>query len=119
MRPGRREFLQLGGVSLLNPGLLNVLAARAEAAGKTVVPTRGKAKACIILFQVGGVYQCDTLDPKPAAAEDIRGPFRRIATKAAGVFMTEALPQVAQQADKFAILRSVHHTIRCHNQAIY
>ena len=119
MRLRRREFLQLGGVSLLSPGLLHVLAARAEAAGKTVAPTRGKARACIILFQVGGVYQCDTLDPKPAAPEEIRGPFKRLATKASGVFMTEALPQVAQQADKFVILRSVHHTIRCHNPAIY
>ncbi|HKB35529.1 MAG TPA: DUF1501 domain-containing protein, partial [Gemmataceae bacterium] len=119
MQPRRREFLQLGGVSLLSTGLLQVLAARGAAGGKTVVPTRGKAKACIILFQVGGVYQCDTLDPKPAAAEEIRGPFKRIATKAAGVFMTEALPQVAKQAGTFAILRSVHHTIRCHNPAIY
>ena len=119
MQTRRREFLQLGGVSLLSTGLLQVLAARGATGGKTVVPTRGKAKACIILFQVGGVYQCDTLDPKPAAPEEIRGPFKRIATKAAGVFMTEALPQVAKQAGTFAILRSVHHTIRCHNPAIY
>src|SRR5262249_34438252 len=36
-----------------------------------------------------------------------------------GLRVTEALPRVAQQADKFAIVRTVHHLIRCHNPAIY
>src|SRR5262249_32543203 len=115
----RRDFLRLGGISLLSHGLLQVLAARAAAGGKSAATARGQAKACIILFQVGGPYQCDTFDPKPDAPEEIRGPFRRIPTKASGVFITEALPQVARLADRFAIVRSVHHTIRCHNPAIY
>src|SRR4029077_19578926 len=33
--------------------------------------------------------------------------------------VTEALPLVASQADKLAVVRSVHHAIRCHNPAIY
>jgi hypothetical protein len=32
---------------------------------------------------------------------------------------TEALPRVARQAHHLAIIRSVHHSIRCHNPAIY
>src|SRR5207249_8070645 len=51
--------------------------------------------------------------------EEVRGPFRPIATSAPGVYMTEALPRIARHAHRFAILRAVHHTIRCHNPAIY
>jgi hypothetical protein len=112
-------LLRLGGISLISPGLLQVLAGRTAAAGQKAKREQGKAKACIILFQVGGPYQCDTFDPKPGAPEEVRGPFRRIATRVSGVFVTEALPKTARHADKFAILRGVNHTIRCHNPAIY
>ncbi len=111
----RRRFLQIGGVQLLSPGLLHVLAGRAA----TQQPHRARAKACILLFQLGGPYQGDTFDPKPAATAEVRGPFRPVATRVPGMRVTEALPRVAQQADKFAIVRTVHHLIRCHNPAIY
>jgi hypothetical protein len=114
----RRRFLQLGGVQLLSPGLLHVLAGRAAA--KEVIPLhRPRARACILLFQIGGPYQADTFDPKPDAPEEVRGMFRPIDTRIPGMRLTEALPRVAQHADKFAIVRSVHHLIRCHNPAIY
>jgi hypothetical protein len=118
----RRRFLQFGGVQLFSAGLLHVLAARAGALTsqtKTTAAPRGKAKRCIILFQVGGPYQCDTFDPKPGAPEEVRGPFKQVATRVPGLHVTEALPQVAKHADKFAVVRSVNHTIRCHNPAIY
>jgi Protein of unknown function (DUF1501) len=110
----RRGFFQFGGVSLLSAGLLHTLAAR-------TAPTaiRPRAKSCILLFQVGGPYQAETFDPKPDASAEIRGIFQPIATRVTGLRMTEALPRVAEHADKFAILRGVHHTIRCHNPAIY
>jgi hypothetical protein len=111
----RRRFLQFGGVQLLSPGLLQVLAGRAAAQA----PGRARAKACILLFQLGGPYQGDTFDPKPHAPDEVRGPFRPIATRVPGLRVTEALPRVAQQADKIAVLRTMHHTIRCHNPAIY
>jgi hypothetical protein len=113
MRMSRRRFWQFGGVSLLSAGLLHLLANRACAERKS------KARACIMLFQVGGPYQCDTFDPKPLAPEEMRGPFKPIRTPVPGTHLTEALPRIAQHADKFAIVRSVHHTIRCHNPAIY
>jgi hypothetical protein len=109
----RRRFLQFGGLSLFSGGLLHTLAGQARAA------RRGTAKACIVLFQVGGPYQCDTFDPKPLAPAEMRGPFKPIATNVTGIRLTEALPQIAKHADKFAIVRSVNHTIRCHNPAIY
>jgi hypothetical protein len=116
----RRRFLQIGPASLGTAGLLQALAQRAGAGPSQAEATRrGTARACIILFQVGGPYQCDTFDPKPLAPAEVRGPFRRIATSVPGLHLTEALPRVARLAHHFAILRSVYHGIRCHNPAIY
>src|SRR4051812_38427062 len=66
MKPSRRDLIRFGGVSLLAGGLLDLLAARAAGAGG-----RATAKSCIILFQVGGPYQCDTFDPKPNAPDEV------------------------------------------------
>jgi hypothetical protein len=116
----RRQFLQLGGIQLLSGGLLHLLAAQQQAARAAEASIRkGKAKACIILFQLGGPYQCETFDPKPDAPADVRGVFRTAATHVPGLNVTEALPEVSKHASKFAVLRSVHHSIRCHNPAIY
>ncbi len=117
----RRGFLQIGGVPLISSGLLQLLAARSQAslAERTPSAIRPRARACILLFQVGGPYQGDTFDPKPDAPEEVRGIFRTIATGVPGLRMTDALPRTARHADKLAILRGVHHTIRCHNPAIY
>lgn len=90
----------------------SALAARADS-------TQARAKACIILFQVGGPYQCETFDPKPGAPEEIRGLFKPSRTAVPGLHFTEGLPLTSKQADKLCILRGVHHTIRCHNPAIY
>jgi uncharacterized protein (DUF1501 family) len=116
----RRGFLQVGPAALLTAGLVHTLAQRAGAAqpAPTIV-RRGSARACIILFQVGGPYQCDTFDPKPLAPEEVRGPFRPARTIVPGLHFTEALPRVASQAHRLAVVRSVYHGIRCHNPAIY
>jgi hypothetical protein len=92
-----------------------MLAARATAQGRE----RARAKACILLFQVGGPYQAETFDPKPDAGAEIRGLFRTISTRVPGMRVTDALSRVAEHTDKIAILRGVNHTIRCHNPAIY
>jgi hypothetical protein len=107
----RRRFLQFGGVGLMNAGLLRTVAAEKRRAAK--------ARACIIVFQVGGPYQCETFDPKPNAPEEVRGLFKPLRTRVPGMQLTEGVPMIARQADKLAIIRSLHHTIRCHNPAIY
>ncbi len=111
----RRSLFQFGGVSLLSGGLLHMLAAQ----DRPRPEPRRRARACILLFQVGGPYQAETFDPKPDAGAEIRGIFSTIATRVTGLRMTDALPMVAEHADKLAILRGVNHTIRCHNPAIY
>lgn len=109
----RRDVLRTGVVPLLTPGLMHVLAGRA--AGETTP----KARACILLFQLGGPYQCETFDPKPNAPDEIRGLFPVAKTPVPGLHFTEGLPLTAKHGDKLCILRGVHHTIRCHNPAIY
>src|SRR6266581_6335381 len=113
-RMHRRAFLQVGTIPLLSPGLLHVLAGRA-----TADAPKARARACIILFQLGGPYQCETFDPKPSAPDEVRGLFKPARTPVPGLQFTEGLPLVAKHGEKLCILRGVHHTIRCHNPAIY
>lgn len=119
----RRGFLRIGPAGLFSAGLVHTLAQRTAAQAPAQAPAGPQrprtARACIILFQVGGPYQCDTFDPKPLAPEEIRGPFRPAATTVPGLHFTEALPRTARQAQHIAVVRSVHHGIRCHNPAIY
>ena len=59
----------------------------------------GRAKNVILLFLYGGVSQLDTLDPKPGAPEDIRGPFSPISTSLSGVQISEHLPKLAKMME--------------------
>src|SRR5437867_2734947 len=96
----RRELLQAGGVSLLGLGLDNL---------GTAATSRTPAKHVILLFLYGAVSQLDTFDPKPDAPEDIRGPFRTIATRLPGVRICEHLPRLATMLDRVSLVRSMSH----------
>jgi hypothetical protein len=61
----------------------------------------------------------DSWDPKPAAPSDIRGEFRPICTKIPGVFFSEHIPRLAAQADKLAVIRSIHHGCTAHGMGMY
>jgi hypothetical protein len=110
----RRDFLALGGVSLLSAGLMNVLAGRALA-----VARKPRIKSCLLLFQAGGVSQIDTFDMKPDCDATIRGEFNPIESNVPGMSVCEHLPQMARQMDKVCVVRSMHHRMLCHNPAIY
>jgi uncharacterized protein (DUF1501 family) len=94
----RRDFLRVGAA-----GAAATLASPLLGAGPTP-PT-----ACIQILLVGGPSQLDTWDPKPDAPSDVRGPFRPIRTSVPGVCFTELFPQMAQNAHRFAVVRSLHH----------
>src|SRR5262249_37876825 len=64
---------------------------------------------CIVLMLVGGPSQLDTWDLKPAAPANVRGPFRPIRTNVPGIDIGEHFPLMAQMADRYALVRSVHH----------
>src|SRR5438105_15336070 len=96
----RRDFLQLGTLGALGFSLADLALAG---------PTASKDKACILIFNLGAPSQLDCWDPKPDAPREVRGPFKPISTK--GDFqITEIFPKHAAIADKFSIVRSVHHT---------
>src|SRR5262249_15903752 len=57
------------------------------------------------LWMQGGPSHIDTFDPKPDAPAEIRGDFGSIPTTLPGIRLTEHLPLLAQQTDKFSIIR--------------
>jgi hypothetical protein len=46
---------------------------------------------------------------KPEAPAEYRGPFRPIATNVPGIEITEELPLLSGMADRFTLIRSLHH----------
>jgi uncharacterized protein (DUF1501 family) len=106
----RRDFLKAGTLGFLGlslPGYLRYAQA-AAAGGKTV------DKGAIFIYLGGGQTHLDTWDLKPDAPEEFRGQFKPIQTNAPGVAISEHLPEMAKQADKFAIVRSVAHNLAAH-----
>jgi uncharacterized protein (DUF1501 family) len=102
----RRELLQAGGVAALGLTLPELLWARAPAASEG---PRGAERSCIFIVQYGGASHLDSLDPKPDAPQDVRGPYRPIATAVPGVRVGELLPRLARLADRFCLVRSMTH----------
>src|SRR5262245_42553234 len=98
----RRDFLRVGALSAGAFGLTLTQTQEANARAR-------KDVNCILLFLVGGPSQLDTWDPKPAAPATVRGPFRPIQTNVPGIQIGEHFPRMARLADKYALVRSVHH----------
>ena len=113
----RRDVLQAGGLGLLGLSLPDLLAQRAAAAAER--SRTGRARACIILFLMGGPPQHSTWDPKPDAPAEIRGEFRPIATAVPGIQVGELMPRLARQADKLCILRAVSTGDNAHSSSGY
>jgi uncharacterized protein (DUF1501 family) len=100
----RRDFLRAGALSAGAVGLSLADLARLEAA-----PGRSKDINCILLFLVGGPSHLDTWDLKPHAPSEVCGPFRPTRTNVPGIHICEHFPLMAAMADRYAIVRSVHH----------
>lgn len=113
----RRDAIRVGGAGLLGLTLPKLLQAEEQQAG---LPTsRGRAKSVIFLFQWGGPSHVDTFDMKPDAPDGYRSLYGRIATSVPGMSVCEHLPETAKVMDRFAQIRSVHHTMNNHNSAGY
>jgi len=100
----RRDFLRAGALSAGAVGL-----SLTELAQPALARTAPRDVNCILLFLVGGPSHLDTWDLKPNAPADIRGPFRPVHTNVPGIDIGEHFPLMATMADRFAIVRSVHH----------
>ncbi|MBI3823765.1 MAG: DUF1501 domain-containing protein [Planctomycetes bacterium] len=116
----RREFLQIGGLGAAGLALPELLRARAQAS-TPAARGAGRAKACILLFMGGGPPQMDTFDLKPDAPAEVRGEFPPIATSVPGTQISSLLPMLAQQAHRYAIIRTVsdEYTGGAHGQSVY
>ncbi len=104
----RREVLQVGFSTALGLGLSGI-ASSATAAAKDRAGAGARAKRVILVFQTGGASHIDTLDPKPNAPTSVRGEFKPIATRVSGIQVSEHLPRLASQADRWAVIRSMSH----------
>lgn len=111
----RRSFLKVGALGLGGPNLPDLLAYQAAAASPARA-TRGDT-AVILFWMAGGPSHHETFDPKPEATEAIRGPFAAIDTSVTGLRVSEQLPRLAQVAEQFSLVRSLHHEHAVHDDA--
>lgn len=105
----RREFMQIGGLVLGGLGLSDVLAARALAG------TSRSDTSVILLYLHGGPSQLETYDLKPEPPSTYRSVFSPIATSVHGMEICELFPRQAKLADKFSLVRSLHHDVGIHS----
>lgn len=101
----RREILQVGGLGLLGLSLADTWTGKAQGSPDTT--SMGREPSCIFIFLSGGPSHFETFDPKPSAPVDIRGPYGVIPTRVTGIQISELLPQIAQQMDKCALIRTM------------
>ena len=110
---GRREFLRVGGLTASGLSLAAML--RHEAVAESLRSRR--AKSVVLVYLGGGLSHHDSLDPKPLAAEEIRGKYHTISTSLPGVAIGELMPMMAQTMDKVCLVRSGSHNNDHHETA--
>ncbi len=72
-----------------------------------------------MLYMIGGPPQHETFDMKPDAEAGIRGEFSPISTSVPGVQICEYLPQLAGLANRYSLMRSVHHDATFHAEGVH
>lgn len=104
----RRDFLQVGALTVGGLSLAHVFQLRARAA---VVPGGAKApaagKSVIMVYLHGGPSHMDMYDMKPAAPAEFRGEFKTIRGNVPGMEICELMPRQASISDKLAIVRGL------------
>ncbi len=118
----RREWLRLGGLSAFGLSLPQILQSQQAAASPLpsgITTSFGKAKACIVLFLLGGPPQHETWDPKPDAPAEIRGDFGVISTATPGLRVGELMPMTAKLTEQIAVLRAMATDDNAHSSSGY
>ncbi|MBM79875.1 MAG: hypothetical protein CMJ78_04695 [Planctomycetaceae bacterium] len=100
----RRSFLQIGMAGLGSLSLPQILRAKEATASAAQKDT-----SVILIWLDGGPSHHDTYDPKPEAPSEYAGIWRPIKSTVPGMDLTEMFPKQAQLADRFSIIRSMHH----------
>jgi len=101
----RRSFVQLGMAGMGSLGLSQLWRARSASAA----PTTGKKTSVILIWLDGGPGHMDLYDMKPEAPLEYRGIWNPIRTNVSGIEISELFPQQARCADRFSLVRSLHH----------
>ena len=111
----RREALKRGLLGAAGLALIDTFGLKARA-----VPLNPRARSVIQIWMWGGPSHLDTFDPKPDAGYDYCGPLDKVIdTNVEGIQINAELPLLAQQADKYSIIRSMTHGINSHETASY
>ena len=111
----RREALKRGLLGVAGLAFINPFSRQVRSA-----PLRPKARSVIQIWMWGGPAHLDTFDPKPDAGYDYCGPLDKVIdTNVEGIQINAELPLLAQQADKYSIIRSMTHGINSHETASY
>ncbi|MBI82301.1 MAG: hypothetical protein CMJ81_03815 [Planctomycetaceae bacterium] len=115
----RRVLLKAGTASLFGLDLAAPLLAGSETPppGGDSSATAQSDLSVIIVWLKGGLSTIDTLDMKPSAPAEIRGEFQPISTVVPGIQVCEHLPKMAQQMDKFSLVRNFGHRNSSHEAA--
>jgi hypothetical protein len=113
-RTSRRRALVAGSLALAGIDLAAFLQLAVARSNRTP-----RARHVIFLHQWGGPSHLDTFDIKPLAPDGMRSVFQPIPSSVPGVPIVEHLPRFATVLDRFAQIRSVHHSITNHNPAGY
>ena len=76
----RRDLLKMSAMGALGAGVSTALTAAEQQS-----EIQASARNCIYIFLCGGPSQIDLWDLKPAAPDEIRGPFKPISTNVPGI----------------------------------
>lgn len=93
----------------MTPNLRQLIAS--EAAQRQLDPDF----SVILMWANGGPSHLETFDLKPQAPAEYRGEFKPIQTNVPGIEICELLPNLAKMADKFSLIRSLHHNRNEHS----
>ena len=120
LKPSRREFLYaglVGGIGLSLPQFFQMQQAQAEA--KDYATKKAECDSVIHIFLPGGMAAQETLDPKPLAPTEYRGPFSPINTNVTGIQLGELMKNTAKVADKITFIRSMTHGEAAHERGTH
>lgn len=137
----RRQFCTQVGGSLYGAALAWLLARESADSAPRLPLAAPKARSVIHLFMNGGPSQMDLFDPKPelnrrhgedyfpriagevefvdAAGALLGSPFQFAQHGECGTWVSDAMPQLATQVDKLAILRGMHTPNLTHEPALW
>jgi uncharacterized protein (DUF1501 family) len=113
----RRGLYGAAGLTLAGQFGSRVVAAGTESVAKPAL--KAKAKSVIQVFLWGGMSHNDTWDPKPESGYEYMGEFAKAIPTVAGFQIGMLFPELAKQADKFSIIRSMTHRNNGHETAAY